>query len=261
MKTIVYRLPQKDKAGKKGGRTAGDDEVNAAPKAQRPEVTQKGQAMIGDFRTDALHQALQDADIDQMTMIGLLVLAFAGRNVSVQSGAALGKSDREQIAETLTEGGTLTRDSATIQSAARAMLAAVLSCRDNMTNSGALARIAGDCIGAGLHLPNMATEDFLSCLSKAGVEKAAAAEGVRIGARAKDTRAAMIDLFATGVYVYPEALFRLTEQELADLGNSDGYETDLDDTETETADDNSNCSWQDDEDTFAGDGAAPIAAE
>ena len=75
-------------------------------------MTQKGQAIIGDLRTDALHEALQDenADIDSEHMVALLVLAFAGRNVSVQSGAALGKSDREQIAETLTEGGTLTRD-------------------------------------------------------------------------------------------------------------------------------------------------------
>ena len=40
------------------------------------------------------------------------------------SGAALGKSDREQIAERLTEGGTLTRDAGLIRTAARAMLVA-----------------------------------------------------------------------------------------------------------------------------------------
>ena len=59
------------------------------------------------------------------------------------------------------------------------MLTAALSCRDNMTNSGIVARIAGDAIGASLYLPNMATDEFLSCLSKSAVEKAAAAEGVR----------------------------------------------------------------------------------
>src|SRR5579875_1336276 len=96
------------------------------------------------------------------------------------------------------------------------MLTAVLSCRENMSNSGIVARIAGDNIGAVRHMPNMATEEFLSCLSKAGVEKAAAAEGVRIGARAKDTRAALIERFANGAYVYPTALFRPTEQEIAD---------------------------------------------
>jgi hypothetical protein len=179
--------------------------------------------MIGDLRTDALHQAPQEPDIDETTMIALLVLAFAGRNVSVQSGAALGKSDREQIVETLTEGGTLTLDPAAVQKAARAMLTAVLSCRDNMTNSGIIARIAGNSIGATLRLPNMATEEFLSCLSKAGLEKAAAAEGVRIGSRAKDTRAALIKRFETGVYVHPAALFRLSEEEIAEAKEAASY--------------------------------------
>jgi hypothetical protein len=35
------------------------------------------------------------------------------------------------------------------------MLVAVLSCRDNMTSSGEVARIAGDSVGATLRLPNL----------------------------------------------------------------------------------------------------------
>ena len=108
------------------------------------------------------------------------MLALGGENVSVHSGAGLGAADREHIAEALTEGGALTNDKQAIHDTARTMLTAVLSCRDNMSNSGPLARIAGDTIDASLHLPNMATEVFLSCLSKAGVEKAARAEGVRV---------------------------------------------------------------------------------
>ncbi|MEO8714806.1 MAG: ParB N-terminal domain-containing protein [Acetobacteraceae bacterium] len=275
VKTIVYRLPAKEKPAKSGKKSthATTEDESPAPKAQRPEVTQKGQAMIGDLRTDALHQALREAEIDVTTLTALLVLAFAGRNVSVQSGAALGKSDREQIAETLTEGGTLTHDTGTIQAAARAMLAAVLSCRDNMTDSGPVARIAGDSIGAGLLLPNMATEDFLSCLSKAGVEKAAAAEGVRIGARAKDTRVAMVERFAHGVYVYPGALFRLSEQEIAEAkrrapyryvpgsedvgGEDDGAEASL----NETGEGGPEESRQDDEGTVGNEATMQIAAE
>ena len=103
-----------------------------------------------------------------------------------------------------------------MRTAARAMLTAVLSCRDNMTNSGVVARIAGDAIGASLNLPNMATEEFLSCLSKAAIGKAAAAEGVRVEARAKDTRARLIERFKDGVYVYPAALFQLTQAEIDD---------------------------------------------
>jgi ParB family chromosome partitioning protein len=67
-------------------------------------------------------------------------------------------------------------------------------------------------------LPNMATEDFLSCLSRGALETVAKAEGVNIAPRAKDTRARMITRFKDGTFVYPAALFRLTpaEQEAAE---------------------------------------------
>ena len=77
------------------------------------------------------------------------------------------------------------------------MLQVALSCRDNMTNSGIFARVAGDAIDAKLFLPNMATEEFLACLSKAAIENAAAAEGVKIGSRGKDTRANLIERYKT----------------------------------------------------------------
>ncbi len=87
---------------------------------------------------------------------------------------------------------------------------------DNMTNSGIVARVAGDAIDAKLFLPNMATEEFLSCLSKAALEKAAAAEGVKVGSRGKDTRANLIERFKDGTYVHPSALFAPTPDEVAD---------------------------------------------
>ena len=87
-----------------------------------------------------------------------------------------------------------------------------------MTNSGIAARVAGDSIDAKLFLPNMATEEFLSCLSKAAIEKAAADEGVKIGSRGKDTRANLIERFKDGIYVYPRALFPPTPDEIAEAG-------------------------------------------
>src|SRR5208337_4870585 len=51
--------------------------------------------------------------------------------------------------------------------------AEVLSCRPGMNDSGFAARIAGDAIGADVHLANMASEEFLSCLSKPAIEKTA----------------------------------------------------------------------------------------
>ena len=44
--------------------------------------------MIGDLRTDALHEALGRAPIEDDTLLALLVLAFAGQNVSIASGNA-----------------------------------------------------------------------------------------------------------------------------------------------------------------------------
>ena len=93
------------------------------------------------------------------------------------------------------------------------MLAGVLSCRENRSRSGPFARIAGEAIGASLRLPNMATEDFLSCLSRGALETAARAEGVNIAPRAKDTRARMVTRFKDGSFVYPGALFQLTPEE------------------------------------------------
>jgi len=134
-----------------------------------------------------------------------------------------GRYGREALACGLIEGGVLTTDPDAVRKAARAMLQVALSCRDNMTNSGIVARIAGNAIDARLFLPNMATEEFLSCLSKAAVEKAAAAEGVKIGSRGKDTRANLIEQFKDGTYVHASALFAPTPDEIADATRNANY--------------------------------------
>ena len=171
--------------------------------------------MIGDLRTDALHQALADTPIEDDTLFGMLILAFGGDNVTVDSGSDLRGDDRQAICRTITEGGVLTADRDLLRQAARKMLIGVLSCRENRSQSGAFARIAGEAIGASLRLPNMATEEFLSCLSRGALETAARAEGVNIAPRAKDTRARMVTRFKDGTFVYPGALFRLTPEEQA----------------------------------------------
>src|ERR1700678_4614901 len=93
------------------------------------------------------------------------------------------------------------------------MLTGVRSCRESRSQSGVVARIAGEAIGASLRLPNMATEEFLSCLSKGALETVTRAEGVNIAPRAKDTRARMVTRFKDGTFVYPSAVFRLTPEE------------------------------------------------
>jgi ParB family chromosome partitioning protein len=219
VETITYRLTTPKKAGKPGdgGKTtvgaAGDDDGDTGIAKTRADVTQKGVAMIGDLRTDALHQALSDRPIEDDTLFGLLILAFGGDNVTVDSGSDLHGEDRRSISRTLTDGGVLTADWDLLRQAARRMLIGVLSCRENRSNSGTFARIAGEAVGASLLLPNMATEDFLSCLSRGALETVAKCESVNIAPRAKDTRARIITRFKDGTFVYPAALFRLTPEE------------------------------------------------
>lgn len=213
--TVVYRLPDEKKAGK--GAAKGSPAPKPVPAKSRPDVTQKGNAIIGDLRTDALHEALDAHDIDDVTLIALLVLAFGGRNVSIHSGANEGRFDRETLCDALIEGGVLCSDHAAIRNGARKMLAATLSCRDNMSNSGIVARIAGDTIGAGLRLPSMATEEFLACLSRQALEREARANGLRVETRVKDTRARMVAQFTGATWHYPGALFKPTAAEVEDL--------------------------------------------
>jgi len=205
--TVLFTVPSSAKAAGKG-RGAADEPV--LPKTPRPALTQKGTAMIGDMRTDALHAALRDEPIDSPTLIALLVLALAGQNVEVKTGLAdaLSRCDtRQGIAATLTEGGAITSDPSLLEAAARSMLAYTLSCRENWSGSGAVARLAGDAVSADAHLPNMATPDFLSCLSKAAVEDVAVNLNMPVQPTGKATRGAVIARVGEGRWIYPGAVF------------------------------------------------------
>jgi len=209
VETILFTVPGPAPAAQGGrGGTTGDEP--ALPKAPRPALTQKGAAMIGALRTDALHAALREEPIDEHKLIALLVLALAGHNVEVKTGLAHAaglRDTRREIAARLTEGGAVTSDPALLQAAARSMLAYTLSCRDNWSQSGPVARIAGDAIGADAHLPNMATADFLACLSKAAVEGVAVGLNVPVQPTGKATRSAVVVRVGEGRWIYPPALF------------------------------------------------------
>ncbi len=110
-----YTLP----TGRPG--SAGDNAEEEPVRKARPDLTAKGAAMVGDLRTDALHQALREQPVDDDQLIAMLVLALAGRNVTVLSGVT-GRhraSHLARLSETLTEGGAITRDLTTIRHAAR----------------------------------------------------------------------------------------------------------------------------------------------
>ena len=213
VETILFTVPAPSSTeGNRHGGAAGDEP--ALPKMPRPALTQKGTAMVGDMRTDALHAALRDEPIDDGRLIALLVLALASRNVEVKTGLARGPAGRDgraEIAATLTEGGAVTSDPALLQAAARSMLAYTLSCRENWSQSGPVARIAGDAVGADAHLPNMATSEFLACLSKAAVEDVAVGLSVPVQPTGKATRGAVIARVGGARWLYPPALFAAAE--------------------------------------------------
>ncbi|TPK00880.1 plasmid partitioning protein, partial [Mesorhizobium sp. B2-5-9] len=169
VKTVHFRLPE---ARKKTNATEAA-EVVVMPKS-RPDVTRKGIEMIGDLRTDALHEALSRAPIEDEMLLALLVLAFAGQNVRVDSGAGgdhgFGRRMPRHAATLFDAEGNLAFDAETLRIAARGVLIDALSCREGMSKSGVVALVAGGAIGAESFLANMGTEDFLSCLSRPALE-------------------------------------------------------------------------------------------
>jgi ParB/RepB/Spo0J family partition protein len=233
--TIAYSLPvekpaAKGKGNDKGGKTAAPEQVEHATKT-RPPVTQDGLKMIGDFQTDALHKAFAEDEIDDLTLIGLLVLAFAGKNVEVRTGIAneeLRFHGREILAGRISENGVLTGDPDTIRKAGRDALQIALSLRTTNYggNSGLVARIAGAAVNADRHLSGFATEEFLSCLSKGEIEAVASAHGILPKPTGKATRAAVIAHFKDADYVYHGAKFALTADQIeahAGSGNARSY--------------------------------------
>jgi ParB family chromosome partitioning protein len=155
-------------------------------------------------------------------------LALGGRNVSVQSGLNNGFGERAEICERVSDGGILTLDDDLIRVSARDMLTQVLSCRDNMSNSGLVARVAGETIGATLRLPSMATDEFLSCLSRQALEREAKANTVRVEVRVKDTRAGLVKHCDGATWHYPDAVFALSaaEREAQSVGDQNGLSSD-----------------------------------
>ncbi len=242
VQTVHYRLPESKKTkGKKSEESAGAE--NALAAKSRPDVTRKGVEMIGDLRTDALHEALARAPIEDATLMALLVLALAGRNVSIQSGAGgevYGAERMERHAVKLVDAaGRLEFEMDTLRVVAREALIDVLSARENRTDSGIVARIAGATIAADEFLPNMATDEFLTCLSRPALERSCANTSVLPRQKVKDTRAALVEHFKEGRFVHAAALFAPDGEKLsAWLSRADDLDSeDVEAAETSDTDD------------------------
>ena len=210
VKTAHFRMPEAKKKAKGSANSGGDDEAIVVSKP-RPDVTRKGVEMIGDLRTDALHEALSRAPIEDETLLALLVLAFAGQNVRVDSGAGgdfrYGTRFGRHAAALFDAEGKFAFDTDTLRVAARGVLVDVFSCREGMSKSGIVALVAGAAVGADSFLANMGTDDFLSCLSRPALEGSCFDTPVLPRARVKDTRAALVEHFKEGHFVHQSALF------------------------------------------------------
>lgn len=217
VQSVHFRLPE-EAAKKKGAKgSAADDGVVRKP---RPDVTRKGYEMIGDFRTDALHEALGRAPIEDDTLTALLLLAFAGQNVSITTGAGrtfYGHNRMARCAALLFNAeGKLDFDMERLRVAVRLALIEVFSCRENATRSGIVARIAGEEIGANSFLPNMGTDDFLSCLSRPALEATCKGTPVLPRKTVRETRAELVKHFTTNSLVHPASFFAPDAEELDD---------------------------------------------
>jgi ParB family chromosome partitioning protein len=223
VQTAHYRMPEAVKAkGVAGGESAAsndDGDAIASPKV-RTDVTQKGHDMMGDFRTDALHDALGRAPIEDDMLMALMVLAFAGQNVRVDSGAGGtfygGKRFSRHAVALFDEYGKLAFDQDKLRVAVRSVLIDVLSCRRGMSNSGMVSRIAGEAIGADKFLPNMGTEEFLLCLSRQALEASCAEASVQPRPKVRETRAALVEHFENEHFVHASARFAPPADELLD---------------------------------------------
>lgn len=211
VQTVRYRLPETRKVNGKGSAANGTADGPAAVTKSRPDVTRKGIDLIGDLRTDALHEALARAPIEDDTLMALLVLAFAGQNVRVDSGAGgdfgYGKRFGRHAASLFDAEGKIAFDSASLRIAVRRVLIDVLSCRKNISKSGVVALVAGETIGADGFLANMGTDEFLSCLSRTALEASCAGTTVSPRKLVKETRSELVKHFKDGLFVHPAALF------------------------------------------------------
>jgi len=237
VQSVVYRMPEPKKPkGKKGEQAIADGDDAPIVVNTRPDVTRKGIEKIGDLRTDALHEALARAPIEDDTLMALLVLGFAGQNVTVASGArdisyyGSAKLDKH-AARLFDQDGRLAFDMDTLRIAVRSLLIDVLSCRENRSKSGVIARVAGDVIGADNFLANMGTDDFLSCLSRPALEASCKDTPVLPRQRVKDTRTALVEHFTESRFVHSAALFApepgklaswLKDNEVAEEPEDDG---------------------------------------
>lgn len=189
----------------------------AAPKV-RADISGSGDKMIGEIRTQALRKALdcvQDT-VDPWDLVAGLLLAFGGENVVVQGDPTGGygkRSARKTAVARLFPEGVMVRDEGLLREQAIAVVKSAASCDVSMhSGSGLPAQLMGILFDADAQMPNVAFEDFLKTMSKAGISKAMEAEGLAPLATGKAMRAALIAHVRDGRWVPAAAGFAQAQE-------------------------------------------------
>ncbi|MBB2199819.1 ParB/RepB/Spo0J family partition protein [Gluconacetobacter sp. 1c LMG 22058] len=189
----------------------------AGPKV-RADISGSGDKMIGEIRTQALRKALDGVQdtVDPWDLVAGLLLAFGGENVVVQGDPTRGygkRSARKTAVARLFPEGVMVRDEGLLREQAVAVVKSAASCDISMhSGSGLPAQLMGILFDADAQMPNMAFEDFLKTMSKAGISKAMEVEGLAPLATGKAMRAALIAHVGDGRWVPPAAGFAQAQE-------------------------------------------------
>ena len=165
--------------------------------------------MIGDLRTDALHEALGRAPIEDDTLLALLVLAFAGQNVSIASGNA------DWLRSPRTTCRAPDRQGRQARLRARHAAAGGPAPADRRAVVPREPRETAVSLPASSAMPSARTASCrtwartISCRACPARRSRRPARTRRCcrGQRVKDTRAALVKHFSEGRFVHPAALF------------------------------------------------------
>ncbi|MBR0560484.1 ParB/RepB/Spo0J family partition protein [Neokomagataea anthophila] len=196
-----------------------------APKT-RPELTKKGHAMIGTYRSAALREAIRSQCVaqDPWTLIAALLLALNADNVHIRDEGTSWRQDTtvKTAVKTLFPEGDLVRDETIIRAQVGAVLASFMNCEVSAhSGSGKAALLLGCLFEADRVMPHMAHEDFLKAYSKAGITAVAEALTLEPQDTGKATRAAVLNAVGGGYWVPEVARFASTKTAWSDALRAD----------------------------------------
>lgn len=162
---------------------------------QRPPITKMGQEMIAAAKTEALAQRIRShvPELPGLTIVALLVLAFAADNVKVHSGRFTLDGFSDIPPRLVDAAGRISLDDAEVRELAADVLARTLLVTNPVTlhGSGDAAEWIGDFLRASAALPRFDTAEFLAQLSSDELRKIARSAEISVPKKVGELRTAL----------------------------------------------------------------------